>query len=1046
MNITEYALNNRALVKFFIAVLVLGGIFAFFSMSKLEDPELKVKQALIVTVYPGASAHKVELEVTDVLEKSIRSMGEIDNIQSKSMADVSQITVELESTVSPEELEQKWDLLRRKVSNAQASLPDGVVSSVVLDDFGDVYGIFYAMTTDGIADEELMDYAQLVKRELQETEGVRRVEIYGDRQPCINIEIIQDKMANLGVHPLEVLSTLNNQNKTVYPGYFDSGERRIRVTVNDDYKSLDDIQNLIIQGHEQDQLRLGDIASVSRGYRQPSRNEMRYDGSRALGISLSMETGGNIVKLGKVVDRKLSQLKESRIPAGIEFHKVFYQPDQVREAISVFMVNLIESVLIVILVLMLTMGFRSGMIIGTGLIIIVLGSFVVLYLFGGTLQRVSLGALIIAMGMLVDNAIVILDGIQVDLERGIPKPAALVNITRKTAMPLLGATLIAILAFLPIFLSPDTTGEYVRDLFIVLAVSLLLSWVLALTQIPVHADRSLRIKAKKGEDPYDGKVYRLFRKFLFYMLWHKKLAVGVTVLLLGASLFLFRYLPQGFFPDLSYKQLYIEFQMPEGTRIEKVGQQLREIEKYLMDRPGITHVTSSLGGTPSRYNLVRSIAEPSMSYGELIVDFENADLLKASIGDLQDYLGRNYPDAYARIKRYNLMYEKFPVELMFTGPDPAVLRRLTAEAEDIMRNDPKAMLVRNDWEPLSPVLTVDYYQPIARSAGLSRSDIGLSMLSATDGMPVGSYYEGTHSLPIFMKSVNNKGEKVETLNNIPVWSMVPAISGLNAETLKGVLTGLVKPEDILSEAIGSTPLNQATRGIDIRWEDPVVRRYNGQRAMKAQCNNAPGYTAEDVRQSIMPAVDTISLPEGYTAQWLGEHRASSESTKYLFRSLPWAVVLMIAILIMLFRDFKKPAIIFLCLPLALIGIVGGMLASGKDFGFVAIVGALGLIGMMIKNGVVLLDEITIQIQAGKEPVRALLDSSSSRFRPVMMASLTTILGMFPLLTDDLFGALAVTIMSGLLVGTVITLVFIPVLYAVFFRVKIGEGDTKDSKL
>lgn len=1046
MNITEYALNNRALVKFFIAVLVLGGIFAFFSMSKLEDPELKVKRALIVTVYPGASAHKVELEVTDVLEKSIRSMGEIDNIQSKSMADVSQITVELESTVSPEELEQKWDLLRRKVSNAQASLPDGVVSSVVLDDFGDVYGIFYAMTTDGIADEELMDYAQLVKRELQETEGVRRVEIYGDRQPCINIEIIQDKMANLGVHPLEVLSTLNNQNKTVYPGYFDSGERRIRVTVNDDYKSLDDIQNLIIQGHEQDQLRLGDIASVSRGYRQPSRNEMRYDGSRALGISLSMETGGNIVKLGKVVDRKLSQLKESRIPAGIEFHKVFYQPDQVREAISVFMVNLIESVLIVILVLMLTMGFRSGMIIGTGLIIIVLGSFVVLYLFGGTLQRVSLGALIIAMGMLVDNAIVILDGIQVDLERGIPKPAALVNITRKTAMPLLGATLIAILAFLPIFLSPDTTGEYVRDLFIVLAVSLLLSWVLALTQIPVHADRSLRIKAKKGEDPYDGKVYRLFRKFLFYMLWHKKLAVGVTVLLLGASLFLFRYLPQGFFPDLSYKQLYIEFQMPEGTRIEKVGQQLREIEKYLMDRPGITHVTSSLGGTPSRYNLVRSIAEPSMSYGELIVDFENADLLKASIGDLQDYLGRNYPDAYARIKRYNLMYEKFPVELMFTGPDPAVLRRLTAEAEDIMRNDPKAMLVRNDWEPLSPVLTVDYYQPIARSAGLSRSDIGLSMLSATDGMPVGSYYEGTHSLPIFMKSVNNKGEKVETLNNIPVWSMVPAISGLNAETLKGLLTGLVKPEDILSEAIGSTPLNQATRGIDIRWEDPVVRRYNGQRAMKAQCNNAPGYTAEDVRQSIMPAVDTISLPEGYTAQWLGEHRASSESTKYLFRSLPWAVVLMIAILIMLFRDFKKPAIIFLCLPLALIGIVGGMLASGKDFGFVAIVGALGLIGMMIKNGVVLLDEITIQIQAGKEPVRALLDSSSSRFRPVMMASLTTILGMFPLLTDDLFGALAVTIMSGLLVGTVITLVFIPVLYAVFFRVKIGEGDTKDSKL
>lgn len=430
MNITEYALNNRALIKFFIAVLVVGGMFAFVSMSKLEDPELKVKQAMVVTVYPGASAHKVELEVTDVLEKSIRSMGEVDNIQSKSMADVSQITVELSSTVKPDELEQKWDMLRRKVANAQAELPSGAVASVVMDDFGDVYGMFYAMTTDGIADEELLDYAWLVKRELQDIEGVRRVEIYGDRKPCINIEIIQDRMANMGVHPLEVLSTLNAQNQTVYPGYFNSGDERIRVKISDNYQTIEDIRNLIIQGHEQDQLRLGDIAAVTRGYREPSRNEMRYDGSRALGISLSMEKGGNIVDLGKVVDKELDQLK-ARMPVGIDFHKVFFQPDQVSHSIRVFMVNLIESVLIVIVVLMLTMGLRSGMIIGTGLVIIVLGSFVVLYLFDGTLQRVSLGALIIAMGMLVDNAIVIIDGIQVDLERGVAKPGALVNIAKR---------------------------------------------------------------------------------------------------------------------------------------------------------------------------------------------------------------------------------------------------------------------------------------------------------------------------------------------------------------------------------------------------------------------------------------------------------------------------------------------------------------------------------------------------------------------------------------------------------------------------------------
>ena len=1033
-NLTDYALNNRALVKFFIAVLVIGGIFAFNSMSKLEDPEIKVKQAMVVTVYPGASAHQVELEVTDVLEKSIRSMGAISSIESKSMADMSLITVELESTVSPDELEQKWDILRRKVTNAQAQMPDGVRPSVVMDDFGDVYGMFYAITTDGVGDEQLLDYAQLVKRELQDIEGVRRVEIYGNRTPCINIEMMQDKMANLGVHPMEVLSTLNSQNKTVYPGYFNSGDQRLRVAINDSYKSIEDIKNLIIQGHEDDQLRLRDIASITEGYEDPARNGMKYDGKQAFGLAISMEKGGNIITLGEKVDRELLQLKESRIPVGVDFQKVFFQPDRVREAINVFMVNLVESVVIVILVLMLTMGFRSGVIIGTGLVIIVLGSFVVLYLFDGTLQRVSLGSLIVAMGMLVDNAIVIVDGILVDLERGVKRPAALTNIAKKTAMPLLGATLIAILAFFPIFISPDTTGEYVRDLFIVLAVSLLLSWVLALTHIPIHADYSLKVKPKKSnENLYDSKIYRLFRQFLSFMLWHKSMAIGVVVVLLAITAFLYRYIPQGFFPDLSYTQLYIEFKMPEGTRVERVESDLASIEDYLLSRPEVTHVTTSVGGTPARYNLVRSIAEPTMSYGELIVDYTTPEELKASMTEIQDYLTAHYPDAYVRMKRYNLMYKKYPIELMFTGPDPAVLRELTEKAEQIMRDEPAITLVTNDWEPMTPTLMVDYYQPIARSVGLSRSDVGLSMLAATDGMPVGSFYEGVHAKPLYMKSVNSEGEKVEALDNIPVWSVLPSTAALNEESLKGLLMGTMSGEDLLAQSIGSIPLNQATQGISLKWEDPVVRRYNGQRAMRAQCNNALGYTAESARSLIVEKVDTITLPEGYAKQWLGEHKASGESMKYLFGNIPLAVILMIAILIMLFKDFRKPIIIFCCLPLAAIGIVLGMLISGKEFGFVAIVGALGLVGMMIKNGVVLLDEIGLQIASGKSQTQVLLDSSSSRFRPVMMASLTTILGMIPLLGDDMFGSMAVTIMGGLLVGTVITLVFIPVLYAIFFK-------------
>lgn len=1046
MNLSEYALNNRALIKFLILVLVIGGIFSFVSMSKLEDPEIKVKQALVVTIYPGASAHKVELEVTDVLEKEIRAMGDIASVESKSMNDLSIITVELETTVPPTELEQKWDILRRRVENASLQFPDGCQAPVVRDDFGDVYGMFYAMTTDGVSDEEMVEYANLVKRELQDIEGVRRVDIYGDRKPCINIEIIQDKMANLGVHPAEVLATLNSQNKTVYSGYFKTGNKRLRVGVDDSYESIGDIENLLIQGHEEDQLRLKDVARLSRGYQDPSRNEMRYDGARALGISISMETGGNIITLGKKVDAELAQLKSSRIPAGIDFEKVFFQPERVNEAISTFMINLIESVLVVILVLMLTMGFRSGVIIGSGLVIIVLGSFVVLYLLDGTLQRVSLASLIVAMGMLVDNAIVIVDGILVDLKRGVRKPEALTSIGKKTAMPLLGATLIAILAFFPIFMSPDTVGEYVRDLFIVLAVSLLLSWVLALTQIPMHADRYLKVKEADidGKDVYNSRLYQWFRSFLSYMLYHKKLAVGIVALLLGLSVWGFKFIPQGFFPDLSYTQLYIEYKLPEGVTLEAVKEDIGSIEEYLMKREDVTHVTSSFGGTPSRYNLVRSIALPAMSYGELIVDFTDADALKTAIPDLQQYLTDHYPNAYVRIKRYNLMYEDFPVELMFMGPDPAVLKELSAKAEQIMEDEPTANLVTNNWEPEMPVLMVDYYQPIARMAGLSRSDVGLSLMAATEGLPVGSYYEGTTSMPIYIKSVDNKGEQLGGLDNSPVWSVLPSLGGLNAETIKGLLLGTIKKEDLLSSAVGSTPVTQATRGIKLEWEDPVVWRYNGQRAIKARCNNISGYTAESVRENLMPLIDTIYLPEGYSKQWLGEHKASSEAMRYLFKNVPWAIVLMIIILIALFKDFKKPAIIFFCLPLATIGIVAGMLVSGKDFGFVAIVGALGLIGMMIKNGVVLLDEISLQVANGKDQLTALLDSSSSRFRPVMMASLTTILGMLPLLTDDLFGSLAVTIMGGLLVGTVITLVFIPVLYALFYPNDKGTKKKSDN--
>ena len=1034
MNISKWALNRGVLINAFVAVLIIGGLWAFTQMPKLEDPAVRVKQALVVATYPGASAHQVELELTDPIEKSIRQMPDIDHIESSSYADMTIITVELHPTVKDDELEQQWDLLRRKVENIKPSLPKGSQVMTVADDFGDVYGMFYALTGDGLSDRQLSDYAELIKREVLAIDGVTRVDIYGKRPECININLKEEKMANLGVLPTEVIQTLNGQNATSYAGYYDNGTRRIRVTVDDKFRSVEDIANMLIAGHDDDQLRIRDIADVSKGYEKVTRNAMLRDGERALGISIACSSSHDILKVGDKVEEKLGQLAE-RMPVGVEYNKVFFQPERVSDSLYTFLINLLESVVIVVVVLIFFMGFKSGVILGMSLAVIVFGSFLVLNGFDGTLQRVSLAAFILAMGMLVDNAIVIVDGILVDLRSGKPRAEALTSIGRKTAMPLLGATLIAILAFMPIFLSPDTSGVYVRDLFIVIAVSLLLSWLLALTHVPVMANRLLHPKVSEGE-AYKGKAYDMLDKVMGICLRHRLMVVGAAVVLLVGSMSCYPFLQQSFFPDMEYDQLYIEYKLPEGYNSTQVEHDLEQMRTMLMQCKDVTHVTTSIGGTPSRYNLVRSIATPSLAYGELIVDFTSPETLVEHLDSMQRTLNERFPDAYIKIKRYNLMYKKYPIEICFNGPDPQVLHQLTDSAMAIVRNSDKVCLPTSDWEPQVPVLTVDYNQQAARTSGLSRGDVALSLMSYTDGIPVGTFYDGIHPENIYVKCHTDKGEEVENLDRVNVFGMMPNVGNVfNRSTVQKLMSGRLDKDDVIRQVTSTTPLSQVSKGIDIRWEEPVVVRYNGQRQQRLQCSPAPGVSTESARQSIAKAIESIAIPEGYSLSWEGEYKASTQSKQYLFKGFPLSVVMMLLILIMLFNDFRRPAIIFSCIPLVVVGVFPSVLLSGKDFGFVAIVGILGLIGMMIKNGIVLIDEISLQISQGKPLDRALIDSSKSRLLPVMMASLTTILGMIPLISDSLFGSLAVTIMGGLAAGTIIILIFIPVLYSLMYKSK-----------
>lgn len=1037
MNLTDFAFKNKRIVYFIILILSLGGLVSFYFISKLEDPQITVKKAVVVTYYPGANPNQVELEVTKVLEDEIATMGDLEKVTSRSLSNYSEIQITLKTTVNDSEVQQKWDILRRKVERATLSLPSGTYSPVVVDDFGDIYGIFYAMTADGYSYEEMKDFAERIKRDLLSVEGVRRVQLNGVQDYAVYVEMHPAKMANLGVLPAEILLTVQAQDKVVYAGYFENDDSRIRMEIGNSFNSLADIENLVIKGHEQDMILLKDIANIEKRIKTPFSKKMLYNDKESIGISISMEAGDNIVELGKRVEERLS-VTEQDLPVGIEFHKVFYQPEKVNKAVWQFMSNLVQSILIVIVVLLFTMGFKSGILIGKGLIYTILSSFVVLFVLGGTLQRVSLASIIVAMGMLVDNAIVVVDGILVDLNRGFERQQALRNTAKKTAIPLLGATLIAIISFLPIFFSPDTAGTYTRDLFIVLAVTLLFSWVFALTQIPLGAERKLfpqkADKSGKKKKENSSLLYKIFKQILNRAFRLRSVTIGIAVLLLVISLYSYKFIEKAFFPDFTYNQVYIEYKLPETRKIERVESDLKEISEYLKSIDGITNITMSLGGTPTRYNLVRTISENTKSYGELIVDFTDYETMRSLKDEIQNYLIMNYPEAKARVRLYNLIVNsQYSVEALFKGNDVAVLAQLANQAKSIMRESPYSMSVTDNWEPQGKLLAVDYNQRKGRRVGIDRTEVATSLLMATDGAPVSTYYEGNEQLPIIVKSVEADGSRITDLKDVPVWGILPNLE-VDKEELKLIFTGARSLDEVKKSILSSSPLSSVSNDITVQSYQEVIRRHNGSRAIMAQCDPAPGSNANDLFKDVKSKIEKIKLPAGYSLEWYGEQYDQKSAMKYIIMFTPIAFILIILILIALFNSYAKMFAIVLCLPFAMIGVIPGLILTGKEFGFVAIVGVIGLSGMLIKNGVVLIDSIDFDIKSGKNSFKAVFDSAIARFRPVMMASLTTILGMIPLISDPMFGSLAVTIMCGLLVGTLVTLILLPLLYTIFFNI------------
>jgi multidrug efflux pump subunit AcrB len=1005
-------LDKKALLNTIFIAIIFGGLFSYMNLGKLEDAEIAIKSAVILTPYPGASAHEVELEVTDVIEKALQKLENIDEIRSRSMAGLSEITIDVQEQVHSDELPQMWDHLRRKVSDIKGDLPEAAMEPIVNDDFGDVYGIFVTVTGEGYKYNEFYDYVDLLRREFLEVEGVKRIEFFGAETEVVDLQFSAEKLANLNINPMLIVQALNDEGSVVNTGSIVAGTERLRLSIGNKFTSLQDIENLLIQVPNGGSYRLGDLVEINRSFYKPKLESLRYNGERAISLALSVESGVNVIDVGDRFDEKLAQVDEM-LPAGIEVNSVFSQPDRVQYSIRGFIVNLVESVLIVIVVLLFVMGIRSGLLIASGLVFTILGTFIVMLLMDMQLQRISLAAIIVSMGMLVDNSIVIADGILIDLKRGISKKSAYTNIVKRTALPLLGATVIAILAFWPLNMSPDSAGEYLQSLFYVLAISLSLSWVFAMIQTPYMAKMMLKSKKRERkeaaiiEEPYSSNFYIRFKKLIAWALWHKTVFLTASVAILVIAFYSFKFVRFEFMPLLDYNQFVIEYKLPQGTDIEAVENDLQSISEDLLKWDEIYAVTAATGRTPARYTLIRPFATGGSNYGELIIDVEDYDASVVQGERILKYLEENYPQAEFRKRVYGPIFTEYEIEVQFEGPDPAILRELAEEAKAIMRAEPKAQAVTDNWKNKVKTLNPVYSVEKARKVSVSRSDVSNALAISSDGMIVGLLHEGDRGLPIRIKLDQSVEQDINQIQRIPVWSTY-------------------------SEQ--SVPLAQVTDDIEMKWEDNEIFRYNGRRAIRAQCDPAQGVLSAELEVLLKDKIGAMAIPEGYTISWKGTGEDSAESQSNLFKFLPVALGLMLLIVIALFNNIKQSLIIFSIFPFAFVGIVFGFVSTGGIFSFIGIIGALGLIGMMIKNSIVLLDEINQNIKEGLSQLESIKIAVVARMRPVVMASATTILGMIPLLFDVMFKSMAITIIFGLLFGTIITLFVVPVMYASIFKV------------
>lgn len=1011
MNPAALTIRHRTTSFFLTALIALLGVQAYFSVGWLEDPSFSMKVAVVSTEWPGASAEQVEHQIGEPLERAIQELDEVEYIEALSRPSESTIRVHVYEHYRANDLPQIWDQLRNKIDDARPRLPDGARPPRVMDDFGEVSGIVLAVHGDAVSEPELREYARDLQSELLRVPGVARIQFWGERREAVDIALSDARISSLGLDAATVMGAISDRNRMLPDGVVQADNRRLRVQTPGAFTDINTLADTVIaDAGTGDHVRLGDIARIERSLLDPPTRMMRFNGQPAVGLAIAHQDGTNVVRMGEALNERLAALEELR-PEGIEIGTVAYQPDLVRNAVTSFVRNVAIALVIVLAVMCAFVGVRNGIIVGTGLVLTVLSTLVAMQVFDIDLHRASVGAVIVALGMMVDNAIVTTDLMDVKIRRGISRLRAAAEAVRETGTPLLGATVIGILGFLPILLSEMNTGEYLASLFQVVAISLLASWVVSVTVTPAMG-YYLLFRSRSGEpaDPHDNPVHRRYRQLLLMALAHRAVfMVGVLVLLV-VSVLGFRFVEQSFFPDANRPQATIDYWLPESASIEAVADDLEGIEAWLAERSEVESVTSFIGAGGPRLVMSMEPQMPAANYAQVVINVRRPSDVPSLVAEADEWLAEHRPQAEPRVRPFVMVPGgEFDIEARFVGPDPDVLHGLAAEARRILAADPDAKYVRDNWRQSVPVVRPLLGEFRLRELGLTREEVSAALERAVDGYTVGVLRDGEEQLPIRVRRPAGESAGLD-LDALPVWS---------------------------ERRPHAEPLGSLVHALEIDWEPGRIWRRDRQRTITVQADS--GYVpAYEIRGRVVDAIEGIDLPSGYRMEWGGEYEENLRGQSGVISKVPIAVLLMVVITVVLFNSLRHAAMIFLTIPLAIVGVITALLLTAQPFSFMALLGIISLSGMIIKNGIVLLDQTRHNIEAGMVVYPALVEASVSRLSPIAMAALTTALGMTPILFDTLFRTMAITIFGGLLFATLLTLLVLPVLYTAFYRLGHGE--------